>query len=146
MWCGPSIWCEVLLSFQILLWSLQNGSESELSFCYLLRSFGQRQPASNFLPSSLCTRCPIPLADYSHWVFRCKLTLLCRWIVYSLATTSAMADRDFLEAAVFLGCVFGLSFAISTACKFPVLSADCPPRENTAVGIWEGILTIYVTS
>ena len=43
-------------------------------------------------------------------------TRLCRWIVYSRATTSLMAERDFFGADVFFDCVFGLSFAIATVC------------------------------
>lgn len=34
--------------------------------------------------------------------------------MYSRATTSEIADRDFLGAVVFFGCVFGLSLAIVT--------------------------------
>jgi hypothetical protein len=39
---------------------------------------------------------------------------LCRWIVYSLATTSAIADRVFFPVAAFFGWVLGLSLAIAT--------------------------------
>ena len=38
---------------------------------------------------------------------------MCRWMVYSRATTSEIAERCFF-APVFFGWVFGLSLAIST--------------------------------
>jgi hypothetical protein len=43
-----------------------------------------------------------------------KHTRLCRWMVYSRATTSEMAERDFLPVVfVCLGVVEGLSLAIA---------------------------------
>ena len=36
--------------------------------------------------------------------------------MYSRATTSEMAERDFLPVVVFLGCVLGLSFGMAAVC------------------------------
>lgn len=56
-------------------------------------------------------------------------TLLCMWMVYSLATTSEMADRVFLVFR--LGWVFGLSFTILTVCKEAQSQLNYVPNVRT---------------
>lgn len=61
-------------------------------------------------------------------------------MVYSRATTSLMAERDFLGAAVFLGWVEGLSLAIATVLycvqkresQFLVILAEVVCRDTAA--------------
>ena len=82
-----------------------------------------------------------------------KRTLLCRWIVYSLATTSAIADRVFFPPVVFFGWVLGLSFAISKVCRGIFVSlhriavTDGIKVESLllsmAIERWEGICRYY---
>ena len=59
-------------------------------------------------------------------------TRLCRWIVYSRATTSEMADRPFFGLVVVaLGVVEGLSFGI--VCAACSISDSPSGRSNCAL-------------